>query len=283
VSLWVDVAEVAAKTLLGGCLVVAFAILAQTLSPKRFAGVFAAAPSVALASLAMTDAFDGATDARRSCVGMAAGAVGFIVYALIAPSAMQRLGTLRGSVLSLTGWFAVTAAVLPLVALLPAAKAANGSVLASVAGASVRRAKGRAAPRPHLRFDAAKAKEASARDIVVRFAFGAGTSALAGVVSLLAGPTVGGVFLAFPSILLASLTLIADEEGRSKARDDARGAAAGALGLLCFAAVGVWLFTEQPPLLAFVAASLAWVVAGVGSFLVAWRAGYGADERQQRG
>jgi hypothetical protein len=117
--------------------------------------------------------------------------------------------------------------------------------------------------------------------MLVRFGFGAGTSALAGVVSLIAGPTVGGVFLAFPAILLASLTLVADEEGRSKARDDARGAAAGALGLLAFAVIGAGLFATQFPVLVFVEAAVAWVLAGPGSYLLAWRAGYGADERQQ--
>jgi hypothetical protein len=29
--------------------------------------------------------------------------------------------------------------------------------------------------------------------------------------------------------------------------------------------------------------SLAWILAGIGSCLVGWRLGYGADERQQRG
>lgn len=275
-----DAAEVAAKTLLGGCLVVVFALLAQTLSPKRFAGVFAAAPSVALASLAMTCAFDGSADARRACSGMAAGALGFVAYAMVAPAAMRRLGTLRGSVTSLAGWVVVTAALLPLAALLPAAKTVHGSVFAGAIGAAAR-SRAAAAHRPTLRFQPAKIGEANVREMLVRFGFGAATSALAGVVGVLAGPTVGGVFLAFPAILLASLTLIADEEGRSKARDDARGAAAGALGLLAFAAVGFGLFTVQIPISVFVEASLAWIIAGVGAYLIAWYAGYGADERQQ--
>jgi len=281
-SPWLDAAEVSAKTALGGCLVVVFALLAQTLSPKRFAGVFAAAPSVALASLAMTGTFDGSADARRACCGMAAGALGFMVYAVVAPAAMRRLGTLRGSVMSLASWLVVTAALLPLVASLPVAKAANGSVFASAVGAWPARTETTDARRPRLRFQPSKIGEASVREMSVRFGFGAATSALAGVVSVLAGPTVGGVFLAFPAILLASLTLIAHEEGRSKASDDARGAAAGALGLLAFAAVGCGLFTAQFPVSVFVEASLAWALAGIGAYLIAWRAGYGADECQQQ-
>lgn len=276
-----DAAEVAAKTLLGGAVVVAFALLAETLSPKRFAGVFAAAPSVALASLAMTGAFDGSSSARRACLGMVAGALGFVVYALVAPRAMRRLGPLRGSVTALAGWFVVAGALLPVMALLPAAKAANGSVFASAVSASRARSHAKREQQPQLKFDVSKLNDASAQEMLVRFGFGAGTSALAAVVSTLAGPTVGGVFLAFPAILLASLTLVADEEGRSKARDDARGAAAGALGLVAFAATGGALFTREFPVLVFVEASLAWTVVGIGAYLVARRAGHGADESQQ--
>jgi uncharacterized membrane protein (DUF4010 family) len=76
--------------------------------------------------------------------------------------------------------------------------------------------------------------EPPARDWLVRFAFGAGVSALAAVVGKPAGPTVGGLFLAFPAILLASLTLVAKEDGEHQAREDARGAALGALGLIGF-------------------------------------------------
>ena len=57
-------------------------------------------------------------------------------------------------------------------------------------------------------------------------------------------PYSGGVFLAVWAILLASLTLLADEEGQAAARDDARGATAGAVGLIGFAVVGAVLFSR---------------------------------------
>jgi uncharacterized membrane protein (GlpM family) len=278
-STLLDAVEVGGKGVLGGTLVVLFAVLAQTLSPKRFAGVFAAAPSVALASLFITTLHKGPDDARRACVGMIAGAIGFVVYALLAPAAMRRFGSLRGSSAALLGWAAVTAAALPLVALLPAAKsAATGAVIGSGTGAPLPKE----GERPPLKADPAKLKDASGRDLLIRFGFGAGTSVVAAIVGLLAGPTVGGVFLAFPAILLASLTLVADEEGRAKARDDARGAGAGALGLIAFAAIGAALFTVSPSPAAFVAASAAWAVVALGAFLIAWRAGAGADEDQGR-
>ncbi len=43
----------AVKALAGGGLVVAFALLSEALSPKRFAGLFSAAPAVALAGLSV--------------------------------------------------------------------------------------------------------------------------------------------------------------------------------------------------------------------------------------
>jgi hypothetical protein len=208
---------------------------------------------------------------------MVAGAIGFVLYALIAPAAMRRWGSLRGSAAALLGWAAVTGAALPLVALLPAAKsAATGAVIGSGTGAPVPKE----GERPPLKFEPGKVKDASGKDLAIRFGFGAGTSVVAGIVSLLAGPTVGGVFLAFPAILLASLTLVAGEEGRSKARDDARGAAAGAIGLIAFAAVGAALFVTGPSPAAFVAAAVAWTLVALGVFLVAWRVGAGADEDQ---
>lgn len=119
----------------------------------------------------------------------------------------------------------------------------------------------------------------SASSLAVRFGFGAGVSLLAGVVTMVAGPRVGGIFLAFPAILLAALTLVAKEEGRRQARDDARGATYGTVGMIAFAvvvAVGVghmWLW------LVLVAACAAWVVVGVGGYFLARRFGAGADER----
>ncbi len=48
-----DVLVLPLKGLAGGLLVVAFALLSECLSPKRFAGLFRAAPSIAIAGLAI--------------------------------------------------------------------------------------------------------------------------------------------------------------------------------------------------------------------------------------
>jgi len=98
------VAEVALKASAGGLFVLAFAALAQMLAPKRFAGVFSAAPSVALGSLLVTAAFSGVHDVGRSARGMQIGAVAFTVYCLAAVPLLRRFGAWRGSLAALLVW-----------------------------------------------------------------------------------------------------------------------------------------------------------------------------------
>ena len=64
------------KGLAGGCLVVAFALLSESLDPKRFAGPFGAAPAVAIAGLTIALLEQGAHEAHLSAIGMIAGGVG---------------------------------------------------------------------------------------------------------------------------------------------------------------------------------------------------------------
>jgi uncharacterized membrane protein (GlpM family) len=117
-----------------------------------------------------------------------------------------------------------------------------------------------------------KLRQAPARDWLIRFGFGAAVSALAGLVAEICGPRIGGLFLAFPAILLASLTLVAKEEGSHRAREDARGAALGAIGLIGFALV-VWATTPRWAVwLSLLAGTAAWAaVSGAAYLLVALR------------
>ena len=93
---------------------------------------------------------------------------------------MERWGSLRGSAAALAGWFAVTALALPLAAATPVAKAA------AVGTAGTRTHRGRRR-RPRLGFDADKVRDAKPEDWLIRFVFGAGTSAVAGIVGATAG------------------------------------------------------------------------------------------------
>ena len=97
------------KGLAGGLLVVAFALLSQCLSPKRFAGLFSAAPSVAVAGLAITLLDKGGADARRETLGMLAGSAGMIAYAATAVPLLRRLRAARAAAAALIAWLAVAA------------------------------------------------------------------------------------------------------------------------------------------------------------------------------
>jgi uncharacterized membrane protein (GlpM family) len=129
-----------------------------------------------------------------------------------------------------------------------------------------------------IQFRPARLRETRPRDWLIRFGFGAAVSLIAGVVTALAGPRVGGVFLAFPAILMASLTLVAKEENVRQARNEARGATYGTLGLIAFAAVVVFGVGRWPLWLVLVAASITWAVIALGTYLIARRAGAGDDE-----
>lgn len=110
------VVTVVAKSLLGGVLVLAFAALSETLKPKRFAGILAAAPSVAIAGLAVGSAAKGPADQAHSAQTMIAGAVALAVYAAVAVVALRRLGPAKGAVVSGLAWLIVAGGLYPVVA-----------------------------------------------------------------------------------------------------------------------------------------------------------------------
>jgi len=109
-------------------------------------------------------------------------------------------------------------------------------------------------------------KKVKPREMLVRFIFGAAVALLAAVVGSLAGPKVGGLFLAFPAILPASLTLIEKKEGITKAWSDASGGLLGSVGMAAFAATAMLLLRVNP-ILALVAALAAWLLVSVGLYL----------------
>jgi hypothetical protein len=70
------------RFLLGGLIVSLFAIIGDVLRPKGFAGLFGAAPSVALATLTLTLLTKGKAYAALEARSMIAGSVAFLIYAL---------------------------------------------------------------------------------------------------------------------------------------------------------------------------------------------------------
>jgi hypothetical protein len=109
-------------------------------------------------------------------------------------------------------------------------------------------------------------------EYLVRFILGGLVTVATGVVAHALGPQTGGMFLAYPAILPASLTLIEKHEtekkkkhgisgaarGRQAAALDASGAALGSIGLGAFALVGRFLLANHEPVLVLGLATLVW-------------------------
>jgi hypothetical protein len=103
-----EIGILALRGLFGGLLVVAFALISEVVKPKAFAGLFAAAPSVAIASLAITVISEGTHKARQSSIGMVVGGIGMAACCVLAVTAIPRLGALWGSVVAGAGWCALS-------------------------------------------------------------------------------------------------------------------------------------------------------------------------------
>ncbi|MEA2159785.1 MAG: hypothetical protein QOD66_2165 [Solirubrobacteraceae bacterium] len=115
-----------------------------------------------------------------------------------------------------------------------------------------------------------KIREASPKELGYRFLAGAATSVIAGLVTLGFGARVGGILLAFPAILAASLTLIEEQEDSVDAREDARGAVIGGCGLIAFALVAALALTSVAPALALLLAATAWTIVALGGYAGFW-------------
>ena len=116
-------------------------------------------------------------------------------------------------------------------------------------------------------FDWSKVTKVRNTEVAIRFGFGALVALVAASIGGLAGPKVGGLFLAFPAILPASLTLIEKKEGLSRAWSDASGGALGAIAMAGFALVAIRLLTWNP-LLALVGAMMVWIALSSGLYFL---------------
>jgi hypothetical protein len=95
------------KAVNGGLFVVVFSLIAETLEPKRFAGLFSAAPSVALANLIVVIVSKGHGEAIANTRGMAIGGVAFSLSCLIGIVAVRRYRAMAGSSALLLVWLAL--------------------------------------------------------------------------------------------------------------------------------------------------------------------------------
>ena len=120
------------------------------------------------------------------------------------------------------------------------------------------------------------------REFTLRFLLGGVITASAGAIAMKFGPVVGGLLLAFPAILPASLTLVEKHEnertlaygtsggrrGRQAAAADAAGAALGSVGMVVFGFL-VWQGAPHyDPWMVLGSATCVWFLVAVGLWVL---------------
>ncbi len=133
-----------------------------------------------------------------------------------------------------------------------------------------------------IQLDISLLRETRWYQIALRFLVGGLVTAATGIIARKYGPSIGGLFLAFPAILPASATLIEKHEKEKKERlglhgvlrarkavgVDAAGAAIGSIGLFVFALLTAKLLPNSRPSLVIVASTLCWMlVSGIVWFI----------------
>jgi nicotinamide-nucleotide amidase len=118
-----------------------------------------------------------------------------------------------------------------------------------------------------IRVEPEKLFSINAKEYLIRFGFGFLISVVAAVIGQTAGPKVGGLFLAFPAILPATLTLVQRNDGIGQALSDIRGATLGAIGMVAFAVIMV-VAVRATPVVGLIAALLGWVVVSGLAYLL---------------
>ena len=98
--------EYLVRFIVGGVVVSAFAMLADVLRPKSFAGLLGAAPSVALATLGIAIYQHGSSYTALQSQAMMAGATALAVYSVVVCHLLvrTRLRALPATLLSLVVW-----------------------------------------------------------------------------------------------------------------------------------------------------------------------------------
>ena len=106
--------QILIRFLVGGAVVSLFALIGDLLKPKSFAGLFGAAPSVALATLGLTVSAEGASYAATEARSMMAGAVAFFFYASLVSWVLMRYRykALPVTLAAMPVWFGIAFALL---------------------------------------------------------------------------------------------------------------------------------------------------------------------------
>src|SRR5580698_9977927 len=109
VSAGAAVTDALVRFLIGGLAVSFFAMLADVLRPRSFAGLFGAAPSIALATLTLTVSQRGTSFAAIEGRSMMAGAAGLVIYSGVVCLLLQRhrWHANAAALVAITVWFVV--------------------------------------------------------------------------------------------------------------------------------------------------------------------------------
>ena len=114
-------------------------------------------------------------------------------------------------------------------------------------------------------------KQSNWKDYLVRFFFGGTISVLAALLADATNSRIGGIFTAFPAILLASLTMINREDGKHKAEEDTRGGIVGSIALVIIA-IGLSLTLKVVVgALALLLALIVWLGCALGLYTLSYK------------
>lgn len=138
-------------------------------------------------------------------------------------------------------------------------------------------------------------KQTRWHELLVRFCLGGLITAATGTIAKKYGPSVGGLFLAFPAIFPAGATLIEKHErerrrkagldrteaARKAAAVDAAGAAMGSVGLFIFALLISQFLPEFEPWMVILGGALSWAAVSIALWLIQeyqWRPSNFSDQ-----
>jgi uncharacterized membrane protein (GlpM family) len=101
--------ETVIRFVLGGAVVSVFALIGDVVRPKSFAGLFGAAPSVALVSLALAISNHGSDYVSAQVISMFAGAAALFTFSVATCHLLKstKLSALPATLLALPVWLVV--------------------------------------------------------------------------------------------------------------------------------------------------------------------------------
>jgi uncharacterized membrane protein (GlpM family) len=112
------VTEMVIRFAIGGIVVTLFSLLAEVFRPKSFAGLFGAAPSIALATVGLTIRHEGRDYAALEARSMILGSIAFLAYAISVSWLLRKYKppVFLVTLAAMPVWFLVSFALLRLVA-----------------------------------------------------------------------------------------------------------------------------------------------------------------------